>query len=41
VEKILEALPKPAKAYMLSLVAQDESQNPPMMGKNPDEEMED
>ena len=41
VEKILEALPKPAKAYMLSLVAQDESQNPPMRGKNPDEEMED
>lgn len=25
VEKILEALPKPAKKYMLSLVAQDES----------------
>ncbi|CAA9281142.1 hypothetical protein AVDCRST_MAG92-3553 [uncultured Coleofasciculus sp.] len=41
VEKILEALPKPAKAYMLSLVAQDETQNPPIMGKNPDQEMED
>lgn len=41
VEKILEALPKKAKKYMLSLVAQDESLNPPMMGQDEDEEMED
>jgi transcriptional regulator with XRE-family HTH domain len=40
VEKILEALPKPAKKYMLSLVAQDES----LIGLMPDgeeEELED
>lgn len=40
VEKILEALPKKAKKYMLSLVEQDESLTLPLP-QDEDEELED